>query len=281
MFEHNLLITLFMLGTIISWGSSDFCGGFVTRRHNVYSVLLSAQLISLIPLGVFFFSLEFVMPNMTDLWFGSIAGLLSTVGLLFLYVGLAKGRMAIVSPITAMTMNIIPIFISILVDGVATSTQIVGFMIGFIAVWLLFHNGSRFIVTTVELRFAILSGIVMSGSCIAIDQGSGESVLWIIIAARLASIPILSLYIIHQHQWQRPTAKLLPLIILISLFDVAGNYFFTTTMLMGRLDVTTVASSLYPAITILLAWLFLKEQLKLQQWIGIVGVFTTIIMVTF
>ncbi len=280
MFEHNLLATLFMLGTIISWGSSDFCGGLATRRHNVYSILLSAQLISLIPLSIVFFLLESVAPNMTDLWFGGIAGLCSTVGLLLLYVGLAKGRMAIVSPITAMTMNIIPIFISILADGIATSTQIIGFTIAFIAVWLLFHNGSRFIVTTVELRFAILSGIAMSGSCIAIDQSSGESILWIIIAARLASIPILSLYIIHQRQWQRPTTTLFPLIILIGVFDIAGSYFFTATMLVGRLDVTTVASSLYPAITILLAWLFLKERLKLQQWIGILGVFITIVMIT-
>ena len=55
--------------------------------------------------------------------------------------------------------------------------------------------------------------------------------------------------------------------------DALGNLLFSTAAHLGRLDVSAVLSSLYPAATVLLAWLFLREKLKRRQWMGVGAAF--------
>ncbi|OAD23528.1 membrane protein containing DUF6, transmembrane [Candidatus Thiomargarita nelsonii] len=260
MFETTLLTTFFALGATIAWGSGDFSGGLAVKRHNVYSVLLAAQLISFIPLLLLVLSFEFIVPQTADLLLGGLGGVCSMIGLLNLYTGLARGRMSIVAPLAAITASVIPVLIGILSDGPPTTVQSIGFIIALVAVWFLSSDGQRLEATAIELRFAIISGVGFAAFYVAIDRVSGDTALWPVLAARVASLIALSLYTISRRKWHTPTRSLLPLIALVGLLDTAGNYFFTMATQVGRLDVATIVSSLYPAITIMLAWLILKER---------------------
>jgi uncharacterized membrane protein len=48
----------------------------------------------------------------------------------------------------------------------------------------------------------------------------------------------------------------------------------------GQVSVVSVLASLYGAVTVLLAWIFLRERLEISQWFGIAMIFVGIVLVS-
>jgi uncharacterized membrane protein len=80
--------------------------------------------------------------------------------------------------------------------------------------------------------------------------------------------------------WKVEDISAWPLLILNGILDISGNIFFILAGQTGRLDVAAVLSALFPGTTVMLAWIFLKERLTRNQWIGIASALIAIVLMT-
>ena len=223
-----------------------------------------------------------------DMLYGAGAGLFGMVGLLALYKGLASGRMSVFAPLAAIVSLAPPAGVALVMDGVPPLTTSIGFLLAVPAVWLLSSTGSKVErLARAELLLALVAGLGFGFFFILIDRVSTGAVFWPLVCARIAAILALSTVLLVGRKRstepapdRAPTPRAVWLAIALSgAFDAGGNAFFTLAAQEGRLDVAAVLSSLYPAMTALLAWGLLKERLAKPQWVGMGAALVALVLI--
>lgn len=277
--KTEVLAIVYGLSSAVIWGAGDFSGGFATKRNNVYSVIIVSQFIGVTLLIALAFFFAEKIPSLNNLIFGGIAGISGSIGLVALYRGLACGRMGIVAPLSAVVTAALPIIVGLFYEGIPSSLQLLGFGIAIISVWFLSRSSDHAKIQMRELFLPIVAGLGFGLFFILIDRVSENAILWPLVAARIASISLMSILITVRQQGKMPAKNHLPVIALVGIFDAGGNTFFALATRVGRLDISAVLGSLYPAATVLLAWLILKERLMYQQWIGVIAALGAIILI--
>ncbi len=265
---HGLDTVGFALAASLSWGAGDFSGGVATRRAKVLSVVIAAHAIGLILLIALALIWSEPFPTTLDIIWGSVAGLAGAVGVVAFYQSLSVGRMGIVAPITAMLSAAVPVLFGAFFEGLPGPLQLTGFVLALIAVGLI--SGLGVVKGRPKgLGLAFLAGLGFGSFFILISRVSHGAIFWPLAAARLASFLFLLAVILVRRQKVIPKKSVLPVVFLAGALDVAGNVFFVLATHAGHLDVAAILSSLYPAVTVLLASIILKERVTRIQTIGI------------
>jgi drug/metabolite transporter (DMT)-like permease len=270
---------LFGVSSAACWGAGDFSGGLATKRSNVYRVAIISQVVGLICLVFLSLLLEERVPTLENLLWGVIAGFSGSIGLISLYRGLAQGRMGVVAPISAIVTILVPMIIGFILEGIPKILQLVGFGLALISVYLVSKPEGEAQIPKNELYQAVLAGLGFSFFLIFIDR-IDEGVFWPLVSARIASLVLLLIISLFLRQMKMPEMNQIPLISLAGIFDVGGNVFFALAAQAGRLDIAAVLSSLYPAGTVILAWLILKEKMLNWQMLGIILALIAILFIT-
>jgi len=257
------------LGSALTWGIGDFCGGLATRRTSVWTVVLYSQAVGMALLLLLVLAFGEAMPRPTDLAWGAAAGLAGIIGLTALYQAMALGQMALVAPLTALIALSIPVLIGIVTEGWPASPTLLGFVLAALSVMLISYTPQRRTAPS-SLWIALVAGCGFGGFFVLIAQTQDAAVFWPLAAARAASVIALLILMTFQKRSSLPIARqAIPPIILAGVFDAGGNACFVLAEQAGRLDIASTLSSLYPVSTVLLALLLLRERISPLQGVGV------------
>lgn len=268
---------LLALLSALAYGISDFVGGVVSRRTSAWAVAFVVQGASAL---AFLVAAPWVASSgsSTDMLWGLVAGVGSGVGISFLFRGFSAGRMSVVAPLSAVGAAVLPAAAGFVLGERLGTLELAGLVVAVPGIWLVSSGedapGERHGSTPPSgvdrgVLDGCLAGVGFAVTFVALDQVAAGAGLWPLLtmqAASAASVPVLALLLgarvfpLPRAAWRAwyggPVGA------------VAGLAFYLATS-QGLLTVAAVLTSLYPAVTILLAVLLLKERIGRAQGVGL------------
>ena len=277
--ETPFVAASFALTAATCWGAGDFTGGIATRRSDAFRSVLVAYSVGLVALVIVALARAEPIPPFRDLGWGAVAGLSGMMGIGFLFQGFATGRMGIVAPVSAVLATALPVIFNTFIEGLPEMFQIGGFVFAIMGIWLL-SRPEKLSGRSVGLGMAVAAGIGFGGFFITLNQISESTVFWPLVAGRVAACAAMLAFALVARRPLLLREIPLRLLTLAGILDVLGNLFFLLALQSGRLDVTAVLGSLYPAVTAILARLVIKEHMTRQQIIGVSAAVLAIVLIT-
>lgn len=277
------MASLLALFSSLLWGTSDFYGGKLSKKHPALAVTAVSQAIGLgIGVTIVLVSTSWIKPDLS--WGGYflpgiMAGSLGFIGLVAFYSGLATGRMGVVAPISAMSV-LIPITIAFINGEQPTSFQILGMSIALLGAVCASGPEIKGGFAVRPIILAVIAACGFGGAVTFIAKGSETSALMTMTTMRFTTF-IVALFLFARFRSVGGLSKKdLPILILIGGADFAGNLLLGVATTKGLVSVAVVLGALYPIITALLAYKFLNEILHKIQYLGIAFAITGVAFIS-
>jgi uncharacterized membrane protein len=267
----------------IGLGSADFMGRSSSRaigpRNALLGMLLSSAL--LVSLWVWVSDAPLVW-RLADLWLVALNGAATTIMTVLLYWGLARGPVNVVAPIVAahpvLVLLVYVVFAGIqplAIQWVAMAATIVGVV--------MVAGGSDKAKDTdpgsrLELRITLLIALasslayavlVIAGQAAVVVYGEVQT-LWL---GRLASLAMLFFLYGARRDTPHLSIRWWPFLTLQGMLDASAYLAFFAGSRGQNPEVAMVVASAFGVVTVLLAWVFLKERISAFQWLALVLVF--------
>lgn len=279
-----MLSILLGLASALSWGAGDFTGGLAARKVGAYRSVFYAEVIGV---AFLFLVLAFVnepLPDRRAQIFALLAGALGTIGLMLLYHSMTLGLMSVAAPVSALLAAVLPVLVGIFTEGIPGIPTLIGFGFALFAVWMVSQSegGVKDILSHLsDLKLPLLAGIGFGFYFVLMHQAARDGgAVWHMVFSRTGGMALIVTYLsVTRSSWKIEPSSL-PIISLNGILDLGGNFFFILAGQAGRLDVASVLSSLFPGATVILAWIFLKERLSRNQWVGVFCALIAILLLT-
>jgi drug/metabolite transporter (DMT)-like permease len=275
-------VLLALLGALV-YGFADFAGGMASRRSPALAVVFCGQVAGVVLLVV----LLVVVPGRFDgpsMAWGAAAGLCGAVALLLFYRALASGSMSVVAPLTAVTAAIVPVVAGIVLGERPSPLALVGVLLAVAAVLLVGAEGGR-LPTVAMLRGRGVGGALLAGAgfgllFVLLSRAAPDSGFWPLLGARVASLGLLAVVALATRRSLLPRGAPPALVVASGVGDMVANLLFVLASRVGLLSIVGVLLALYPAGTVLLALVVLRERLHPVQVGGLAVAAAGVVLIT-
>jgi drug/metabolite transporter (DMT)-like permease len=296
--QLSLAIILGLTGALC-WGGADFAARFASRRVGAYRTLFFMQFFGFIALSVYlkfrggFF--EGIAPGWHPWALAALAGVINMIASLSLYYSFQIGVMSIVAPVSS-AYPALTVALAIASGERITALRGAGLAVTLVGVILAATTFTSAAASTLNETAANETAHLTKGVGWALLAALGFGVLfwflgfyvvpavgatisvWVI---RLTCFSVLAVAAVPTRQSLKlPSGSVWWLLAAVGFLDTAAFVANNAGLHTGQVSVVSVLASLYGAVTVLLAWIFLREKLKRSQWFGIVLIFVGIVLVS-
>ena len=262
------------MAAALTYGAADFIGGLMTKRNHVFRVVLLSQLLGAVPFFIVFPLLNDGAMSASAWWWGAGAGLTGGGGVVLLYRGLSIGRMSVVATITAVEAAVVPVVFGLATGERPGALSLAGVALALVAVAFISSVKEDVGGESEPRRSGILeglgAGLAFGAFFILLDGVDADSGMWPLLVMRSTSIALATVGVIALGVPLRPTPGTFWGIAVAGAFDVGANIFYLLSTREGLLSIVAVVTSMYPAMTVLLARIYLKERFTRLQSMGLV-----------
>jgi drug/metabolite transporter (DMT)-like permease len=262
---------LLALVSSLSWGVADFMGGLAARRVGPIQVLAVSYPAGAVLLTLLAF---FVIPGEVSvelLPYAVAAGLIGALAIGLLYAALTRGPMGVVSPLTAVMSGAVPVAAGLLRGETLSALAIVGIACAVLAVFMVSkesgHHHERTPMFAIIL--ALASGVAIGLYLTAIGLAPQDSGIWAATIGRWVSTVVMLIAVLVVARKVITAGFPWLLVIGSGILDASANGIFQLATQRGLLSIVAVIGSLYPAATVVLARVILKERLNAIQIGGV------------
>ena len=288
------------LGAALAYGAADFLGGLVSRTRSAVAVAAVSAGVGV----VVFAGLLLVVDGRWSagaLGWGALSGVSGMVAVACLYRALAIGPMVLVAPLTAVVSGATPVVWSVAAGSSPGPVTIVGLVVVLIGAALIAAVGGRDRVGADArdsgvsgspnrrgrrsgLPLALAAGVLFGILYVSLAMAPADSGVVALLANRAAGLVTLGLALVVMISGRRgsdaggrapaassltPVGAGLRMALAVGVLDAAANGLYLWALRGEALAVVAVIVSLYPAGTIALSAIVLRERIAALQWVGV------------
>jgi drug/metabolite transporter (DMT)-like permease len=267
----------FGMAAVVAWGTSDFLGGYATRRANAFLFTTVVNIGGLLLVGTLASATHAPFPSGRSAAWVLAGGISGGAALAIFYRALSSGRMGLTAPVAAVLGAAIPAVFSMFTEGLPGRIPLLGFVFAATGLWLITRteDGS----TPDGIGLAVLAGIGFASFYLCVRQAGDASALWVASLTRTGGLIITGLIVLLTGDVRDITPAGVRWGVVTGCIDSLGTILFVRASQTGRLDEAVVISSLYPAVTVLLARVFLKEHFTRWRFIGLLAALAAVPMI--
>jgi drug/metabolite transporter (DMT)-like permease len=275
------------LGALVAlaYGTGDFLGGITAKRLSTVTVLLVSQAFGLAGALLLVVALRDGPPEARVFVLSAAAGVVGIFALGLLFHGLAVGRMSIVAPLSAIGGGVLPVAWGLLQGERPSALALAGVVLALAAAAVVGrgaeHDPAPAVSPRMEIALGAGAGIGFGVVFILLAESASGSGMWPVFIARGASVTLLAAAAVVLGRSPRIARADIAPLAGAGLFDVAANALVLLAVRRGLLSIVAPVASLYPATTVVLARVVLRERIGRQRVAGLaVGLVGLVLIAT-
>lgn len=275
---------LFALMTALAWGTADIFAKKAIQKTGEFRALFFNQLLGTIPVVLYaylFYGIPLLSLEMFAL--ALVTGFLVTVFWFVFYIAMRKGNLSLVNPISGSYLMITTVAGAYIFNETLKLHQLIAIIVIFAGIFLVSTDLKK-------IRLSFSGGVK---EAIVAMFGWGVAFLLVKIVslsigaiASFIYIRLAGLFLMFCYSQVKKTNFVLSgknawcYVAAAGILDAIGQLGYNAAVIREQISVAAPIVATFPAVTVVLALVFLKEKLVLNQKFGVASILTGLVLIS-